>query len=229
MISEKYQCIFVHIPKVAGQSIEQFFLDLHGLTWRRRDELLLKRNRNPRRGPERLAHLMASEYVACGHISPQDFERYYSFAFVRNPWDRLVSEYRYRCAFSPMSFREFVRSACPEPAPFSDAKRHILPQYDFVHNQQGELLVDFVGRFENLQDDFNTVCQALNLPKSTLPRVNTAAQPRSLIGRLKQLAGQGRGAEKKGHYTEYYDDELRQIVADRYARSIQAFGYSFGE
>ena len=70
MICRQYQCVFVHIPKAAGQSIEQFFMNRLGLDWDRdREQLYLHNNDDPARGTEKLGHLAASEYVSCGHMS----------------------------------------------------------------------------------------------------------------------------------------------------------------
>ena len=63
MISHHQKCVFVHIPKNAGQSIEHVFINLLELTWETRAPLLLRRNEHPELGPLRLAHLKAEEYV----------------------------------------------------------------------------------------------------------------------------------------------------------------------
>ena len=172
MICREFNCLFVHIPKSAGQSIEQFFMDRLGLDWDRdREQLLLQANDDPTRGTEKLAHLSAAEYVGCGHVGCGEFDRLFKFTFVRNPWTRILSEYRYRNYFSHRSFRDFVLNKLPAPG-WDDKYRHVMPQYDMLHDEKGRLLVDFLGRFETLQRDFDEVCRHLDIGDSALPHRN---------------------------------------------------------
>jgi len=227
LISDKYKCVFIHIPKTAGQSIETFFLSLHGLAWKQRGPLLLRHNPDPMLGPEHLAHLKASEYTDFGYLTPDTFNSYFKFSFIRNPWRRLVSEFNYRKYGMKYSFKEFVFSGLPEKDSYSDAYRHIVPQYDFLHDAAGQLIVDYVGRFETLQSDFDNVCSKLGISDSRLPHVNPSGLKRWINIMLKHFFSKNTSTTR--HYASYYDSETLEFVEKMYCVDISGFGYKFGD
>jgi sulfotransferase famil protein len=215
-------------------SVEHVFLRLVGLTWETRAPLLLRGNDDPRLGPPRLAHLKAGEYVGCGHLSAEQFQSYFKFSFVRNPWDRIVSEYKYRGYPVKIDFKSYLFKHLPAPG-WTDTYCHIVPQYDFLHDESGTLLVDFVGKYETLQADFDKVCDRIGIPPTALPRVNRSledARPNSLRELRKQLRRAIWSRERKHtfpHYTEYYDAESREFVNRLFRKDVEAFNYDFGE
>ena len=83
-------------------------------------------------------------------------------------------------------------------------------QYKFLYDEDDNLLVDFVGKFESLQKDFDLMCEKVGIPVRTLPH-NTHGVRRP----------------KNKHFTEYYDQEAKEIVEDIYAKDISTFGYQF--
>jgi chondroitin 4-sulfotransferase 11 len=146
---------------------------------------------------------------------------YFKFSFVRNPWARMLSLWSYykKRNIKPISdtdFKTFTENletmTCKvNDHYYSNSQRKInllYPQYHFISDWWGNNILDFVGRFENLQEDFNIVCDKIGIPYQKLPHKNKS---------------------KHKHYTEYYDDETREIVAEKYAKDIEYFGYEFGE
>lgn len=227
MICHKHRCVFVHIPKTAGQSIEHYFAGRVGLDWKtERHKLLIRRATGPAEGTPKLAHLTAEEYLRCGHLNQDQFNSYFKFAFVRNPWKRLLSEYLYRNYFVHRSFRDFVLKKLPKQG-FCDKHRHVMPQYDMIYGKDGRLLVDFVGRFEKLQADFDLVCLRLNIQDSTLPHVNRSEKSSRLRKRkFRNLIYQNREDNKKT-IDDFYDQETIDAVAKVYRKDIMVFGYDY--
>jgi hypothetical protein len=231
MICHHYKCIFVHIPKTGGQSIEHVFLDLLGLTWETRAPLLLRHNENPDLGPPRLAHLRAHDYVRYKYLTREQFDGYFKFAFVRNPWDRFLSIYKYLNTGGE-DFRQFGKNF--KSGLWKREHWFVRPQSDFVCNDNGELLVDFVGRFESLQEDFDRICGSLGLPPMTVPHKNKSEAKRpGLRHRIEGFVrrtvpgARGRPVRLPRGDCEPYDEDLKALVADLYRRDIELFGYRF--
>lgn len=238
MLCHEYECIFVHVPKTAGQSVEAFFFEALGIPREERARLLLqKKNRDPSHGPPKLAHLKASEYVRYGYVNEEQFRRYFKFAFVRNPWDRIVSEYRYRKLPYRFDFKTYLFKHLPKPS-WTDYYLHVIPQADYLYDDQGQCLVDFVGRYERLEADFKTVSQRLGLGHHSLPHVNKSMTARDWFPRNRHQTGKALYRlvfsyrllrNQHRHYTEYFDAESRDFVAELYRADIDAFGYQFGQ
>jgi hypothetical protein len=234
MISRALKCVFVHVPKVAGQSVEQVFLDHHGLTWETREALLLRPRKDPSEGPSHLAHLTAREYVERGFLTAQEWDAYFTFSFVRNPWARAVSLYKYLGDHRRMPFSKFVRDRLTGPY-VQQRPRYFGPQADFVCDRDGQVIVDLVGRLERIREDFAVVARRVGLPTETLPHQNRSdAAPWSRqnwhgIGRLPHyvVGGLLQRRYERGSYAAYYDEETAERVGAFYARDVALFGYRF--
>ncbi|MEN8444078.1 MAG: sulfotransferase family 2 domain-containing protein [Cyanobacteria bacterium J06555_13] len=232
MLSHQLKTIFVHIPKNAGQSVEKCLLQYHDSSWEERGNFLMGENENPVKGPPRLAHLTASEYVSYGYVTPEDFERYFKFSFVRNPWARLVSEYKWRGYFRRWRFKDWLNNHFPEPGRNSQW-RHVMPQYNYLFDAKGKCLVDFIGHFEKIKDDFDVVNASLggNLP--ALPHSNKSLDKekgiQSLLSlkRLRLMAKRLKSKEPfHDSYLDYYDDQTWKWVEKRYEKDIEMFHYT---
>jgi chondroitin 4-sulfotransferase 11 len=199
-------CLFVHIPKTAGNSIMRAF----GIGWEN--------------------HMDLSRYRET--LGPEILAGCFKFAIVRNPWDRILSEYNFQRKKkqradtvrlfltkpdgTTRTFREWVEHALAHPEEHQPKQwggktspfiHRLSPQIDWV-TLDDSIGVDFVGRMESLQKDIDTVCQRLDLPRKRLSRVNWKLH---------------------WHYSRYYDDTTRKLVGDYYERDIDSFGYRFGK
>ena len=137
-----------------------------------------------------------------------EFNGYFKFGFVRNPWDRLASEYRFILNFP--GHRRYKRvSAMSGMAEFLEYQRtrEKGSQLEMLKRRSGELGVDFVGRFENLEADFSYACDQIGIKQT------------GALGHLNRGAG--------GDYRELYDEHSSRLVADYWAEEIEAFGYEF--
>src|SRR6185503_16105565 len=147
VISGQLHCIFVHVQKTGGSSIEAAL--------RRYDTNIPEKPFNARR------HLGARDIR---QLVPADaWSASLKFAFVRNPWDRLVSWY-YMCVQAPMpnAFGRYVKEHAKSfddfvMRPHGMMERTTVPQMDYIADTDGRVIVDFVGRYETLQADFAEV------------------------------------------------------------------------
>ena len=200
MISFQKRFLFIHIPKTAGNSIQSVLRDYS------EDELVALRSeqdgverfglRNPKYKLKK--HSTLADYRAA--LDETDFGNLYKFTCVRNPWDRMISLYftptQNAAAWDRKRFRKIIAKALP----VSDYLRLNEHENDPFEN------VDYIMRFENLEDEFRTVCAELDISPTALPKYNRS---------------------NREHYSKYYDDELRELVRTRFATEIEHFGYTF--
>jgi len=227
MIDRIRKVVFIHVPKTAGSSVEQAlfkYIRLPILTFFRNhplaqdvDEAIMTRWDG--RTKIWRQHATAWELKDL-YMSPKDFNEFFKFGFVRNPWSRALSAYKYISHKQGIegSFIDFLNAAGAYESMRNKRNHreyrmdHLKSQYEFLFNtRNGKQLVDFIGRFENLQEDFNTVCSKIGISAIELPHFK-----------------KHKGNYKK-HYTEYYDSETRDLVEEKYAKDIEVFDYEFGE
>ena len=234
MISHINKCIFIHIPKSAGTSMIKVFRDPDTIVNVNQNLLPFNPGENMFDPPP--PHLRAYDYVKYGRVTKELFDSYFKFAFVRNPWDRVVSEYKYRMHAHRYSFKNYLFEHFPRPS-WSDQYCHVIPQYDFLYDANGKLLVDFVGRFENLKNDFAYVCEKLNVEPKPLPHKNKSTsifnrRDNNLIQILRSIKHKFSINQRRNtfeRYEDYYDNGCIDFVAAIYNNDIETFGYKFGE
>ena len=190
-ISHKYKFIYLATPKACSSSIREA-LNKYSC-------IRSKSNFVP------YAHHGKLEWVKNDFKKNKwDWNSYYKFTSVRNPWDRMVSLWTFGKKINaiPDHFKTF------ESWILSD---HVWLNshwgYDGYYREiNGDIAVDYVIKLESLQSDFKKVCKEINIPYKKIPRTNST---------------------KHKHYTKYYNEETRQIVAQKYVRDIEYFGYKF--
>ncbi len=207
------RAVYVPIPKVASSSVKHHFADV-----------LYPDRAGTFSGKIHQSEIF--EYRLKESVDFSEYKDYFKFSFVRNPWDRIVSCYvdkilnrserelfmkkrdtlflEYPWYRPGMTFDEFVRGVSKTPDSIAD--EHFRSQTSFIVDSNFRPFVDFVGKYENIQNDFLRVCQSLQIPGISLRHTNKT---------------------KKGHYSSYYSEETRDIVARRYEDDIRMFGYSF--
>lgn len=224
MISREHNAIFVHIPKAAGSSIEQKLGLYSEPTVGAQDHRTVRclRPLSPIHIPylfdredtvarwdsrKRMAKAMLGFTTTSNHgprATREQWNEYFKFAVVRNPWARVYSWYRNvmrdpHHGISPCSFSEFLHSHSGNWA--------LQPQTHWLLDFNGEMPLDRVVRFENLADEMADILDLLGFDDTELPHL---------------LKG-----KSDADYRSAYSDSDAEIVAHRYEEEISLFGYDF--
>lgn len=192
--------IFLHIPKCGGTSLRQ----------------VLETESNQDR------------YKCYNHLKYEripNAKKSFVFTFVRNPWSRILSLYMFWKNQTPehiyyrydkkqvnyimknrLDFKSFINEIAFNKESIFHIKRHPKPYIGFFFQNPADL--NYIGRVENMQNDFDTLCDLIKIDRCTLPHENPS---------------------EHNNYTEYYDSESRDIVANLYADDIEYFEYKFDE
>lgn len=229
MISHKHKCIFIHIPKCGGQSVEHLFLQENGLNWDTRAPLLLCPNEDPRRGPPRLAHLTWQEYINCGHVSAELMREYTTFSVVRNPYKRVESLYRFLGYDASIPFEYFVTNILSHQI---EAQGELYwffrPQYEYLSSKNGDLMVDNLIRLENINNDLPRLLKKFGIGTEKIPHVNKAGHRgflASLNIRLKHARVGVYSLLPKVNNDISWNDQLREKIFDLYECDFKKFNY----
>jgi len=188
LISTDRRFAFVHVPKTGGTSICRALAEPSDMTF-------IGKLQYP------IGKRMRQE------VGDQKWTELFTFAFVRNPWSRLVEWYiairqrpshphHVRARGQLVQFEEFLKYAPNFGIPIW------RNQVDWIMDGD-RIIVDFVGRFETLRDDFAAVCQKIGV---------TAELPYKA---------------SQFDYRAFYGPKLRGFVTEKYSRDIEAFGYAF--
>ena len=152
-------------------------------------------------------------------IPDEVWDTYFKFSIVRNPWDRTISDFFWKRRQDPAikprkRFYHYLGVPFNELAQPKKALHDFLDSDEFVNNDRfyvmdDELCVDFVIRYENLEEDLNEVCKRIGIPPVELPHLKTGFR------------------QKRHHYSEYFDDTSKARVAEKHKNDLTLFGYDF--
>jgi len=197
MINHKYKIIFIHIPRTGGTSIEKAIMgrDWWGI--------------HP---PSKhlTAHIAKKVYA-------EYWDDYFKFTFIRNPWDRMVSLLKYGAFYGvKFNFRDkiLINNYINDYNKIEYDKRffHLNQFKDFIpkknsvyQNIIGEEM-NYIGRFESLNEDFDYICEQIKFPRKKLPHVEKS---------------------ERRHYRDYYYKESKLLVENKYLLDIEKFKYEF--
>lgn len=215
MISIQKKFLFIHVPKTGGNSIQNILWDYS------EDDIVTRAKHQD--GVERFdvrnkkyntrKHSTLSHYKSV--LDANTYRSLFKFVTIRNPWDMMVSYYfsphRGTIEWDRNDFVSFVNNM--STLRHYICEKSLLEQsltklgiYRTIGNRLIDSDVDFLIRFEHLSDDFSLVCEKLDIPHSPLPIRNKS---------------------DRAHYSKYYDDELCEIVRQKFIEEITFGNYSF--
>jgi hypothetical protein len=215
LLSHKYRFLFVHIAKTGGTSV--------------RAALSFRKWTDPYQIPQFICSRLSSlthhrlgvkfprhaKAVAAKEMLPREFfDSLFKFAFVRNPWDLQVSSFHHIRRERPHllahveDFEQFLRWKLDPERPYHYIiDTSIELQSDYLIDLKGNTIVDFIGHYENLVEDFNEACRRIGIAPPQLPH--------------------RRKATDRDDYRRYYTDETAELVARHFARDIEMLDYRF--
>lgn len=200
MISYKKKIIFLHITKTGGTSIEDALRD---------DSSVFTKNqwaKKPLAFNAPLNHLTLNQIIRSEELTPHQLKNFFKFAFVRNPWDRVISECF--CPHIQLAFKDCktIKDKIKKVCKLSSIGYggHFLKQSTILNHPLID--INFVGRFENLGKDYKKVCKIIGIKQTPLLHSNKS---------------------RKHPYPHYYDEDTVKLVENAYQEDILTFKYRF--
>ena len=205
---------FVDIPRTSSTSIKNELARMYGVTY---GKASLGANIFDRLRQQIFpCHLPAQEIRKI--LGEELWARIFTFTIIRNPWDRMVSMFHYMKKQGDLptrlTFRDYVLQF--------NAPRHLLKGQlhsyhafyygllEYIVDSNDNIIVDYIGRYENRTEDIRIIADKIGC--QDLGNLHLQETERS-----------------HKHYSQYYDDETKDVISTVFTRDIERFGYSFEE
>jgi hypothetical protein len=184
------------VPRTASSSIEKALINYHDELYDKTCKLPSKRSRKSLR----LSHITTREFEP---MNKSIWKEKIKFAFVRNPYDRIVSYFYYYKLWKKMSFKSFIKTYILEGKKLSVS--YWCDQHYWLANKKGRIIIDHIGKFESLNKDLKKICNIIDIPVPTLPWLKKS--------------------KDRNPYKTYYDKKTAKMVRDRCIRDFELFDY----
>lgn len=210
MIFPDKKLVYIKIPKTGSSTIWEYINKLDAY----HSIINLNRLHGVRRDPRCFSRGQGKKG---GHVAAQDiawylgdaYDTYFKFTIVRDPFARLLSNYSWQFSkgSTDLDFSRFVDKLINRPRTLpKQALTHSIPQINWITNEDGEVIIDRIGRLENLTAEMASICAENNLPQMQLGHRNMTHH---------------------AHYSNYYTDEIREMAAQFLATDLQSLDYQF--
>jgi hypothetical protein len=206
VLSDSKKFIFIHVYKVAGTSISQELVKYSTQILPNIRAYRYLNRRFPMIFPLKYTRHATARQIRDA-VGAEKYPTYFSFAFVRNPWDWVVSQYHYILRKKNHHQHQLITGFKDFDA-YIDwlVSTKITTQKSILSDEKGNLIVNYVGKYENLDEDFANICEKIGIPRIELPKLNVT---------------------KKDSYKKYFNERTRDLIRQAYLADIEAFGYEF--
>lgn len=217
LISYSKNFLFVHIAKTGGTSIRAALRPYRWGGWYSLPLWLASQVSQLTRPRHKLGLKFPrhAKAIAAKEMLPEPvYRELFKFVIVRNPWDLQVSSWHHIQREKPeviagvTSFADFLHLKFDPDRPYDymlDTSAEL--QHEYIVDLQGRVIVDFIGRYEQLVADFDHICHRIGISRPALPHL--------------------RRASERDDYRRYYTDELADMVARHYRRDLELLDYTF--
>lgn len=213
LISQSTKTVYIHPAKCAGKSIEHVLFNF------------------PKGGKSDHSRAWEYRYRHFPKLDTEKIPQFFYFSFVRNPWSRYVSSLFDRALrIDPENLKpedinvDFVKSCLLKDLDCIKNSLHppcagggMAPYREFFCSLDGNYLMNFVGKLENIESDWTTLRDKIQ----DFNNVDIKNWPKKLI-----KLNHKKHSERK-HYSFYYDEESEKLLKNIYSWDIEFFDYKF--